>query len=273
MLGHPAFVAAHGAGDAEGEAFFSKEGIAAVTGAVGPDAAFFGEVDDVLGVAAGPGDVFFAFGEGFANAVEAGDKGAFVTELFEDGFAHAGHDAHVRDDVGRVGDFHPDHREGGAEGSHAERHDVHRAARHAAVEEAGELGLHLVGRHPVVGGAGVVLAAGADERAVLDASDVGGVGPGEVAVGAFLGVELFEGATGDEQVAHLLILFSGAVAPADVGRFAELGHFFDPSEEGGVCSHGEVMVTRNLRADRGLIVPILHQFAQKSVWRGASPSL
>jgi hypothetical protein len=57
VLGHPAFVAGDVGGDAEGEALLAEQGVAAVAGAVGPDLAGLGEVDDVLLVVAGPGDV------------------------------------------------------------------------------------------------------------------------------------------------------------------------------------------------------------------------
>ena len=58
MLGHPAFVAGLDGGDAEGVAFFSEEGVAAVAGAEGPDFAGFGKVADVFVLrVAGPGDV------------------------------------------------------------------------------------------------------------------------------------------------------------------------------------------------------------------------
>ena len=44
VLGHPAFVPGDVGGDAEGEAFFAKQGVAAVTGAIAPDFARLGEV-------------------------------------------------------------------------------------------------------------------------------------------------------------------------------------------------------------------------------------
>ena len=54
--------------------------------------------------------------------------------------------------------------------------------RMAPGEQRGQLGLHLGRGPPVVGGAGVDLALGADEGAVLDPGDVAGVGQGEEAV-------------------------------------------------------------------------------------------
>ena len=72
MLGHPAFVAGDVGGDAQSEAFLAEQGVAAVSGAVGPDLAGFGEVDDVFFVVAGPGDVLFPGRERHADRVHAG---------------------------------------------------------------------------------------------------------------------------------------------------------------------------------------------------------
>ena len=80
---------------------------------------------------------------------------------------------------------------------------------------------HLGRVAPVVGGAGVDLALGADERAVLDPGDVAGVGQGEEAVRPRRGVERAERAAVDEQLAESLVLVLGAVAPLDPIGFAE----------------------------------------------------
>ena len=60
-----------------------------------------------------------------------------------------------------------------AQRAHREGHHVHRAALHAALEEAAQRLPHLGRVAPVVGRAGVVLVLGADEGAVLDPGDVG----------------------------------------------------------------------------------------------------
>ena len=57
VLRHPAFVARHVGGNAQGEAFLAEKGVAAVAGAVGPDLASLGEVHDVFLLVAGPGHV------------------------------------------------------------------------------------------------------------------------------------------------------------------------------------------------------------------------
>ena len=70
--------------------------------------------------------------------------------------------------------------------------DVHRAAPHAAVEQAAQRAAHLARIDPVVGRAGVLASRGADEGAVLDARHVAGIRAGQVAVPAALRVQLDE---------------------------------------------------------------------------------
>lgn len=232
VLGHPALVAGDVGGDAEGEALFAQERVAAVAAAVAPDLAGLGEVDDVLGVVAGPGDVLLAGGEGRADGVHAGDDALFVfVDLSEDGGSDAGHDAHVDDGVGRVGELDADLRHGRADGSHAVGQDVHGAAAHAAAEELLELLPHDEGVFPVVGGAGGVFGEGADEGPVFDAGYVVGRGAGEEAAGPELFVELGEGAGLNELVAEEIVFGLGAVDPVDAGGLTEVGHLFDPADE------------------------------------------
>ena len=74
---------------------------------------------------------------------------------------------------------------------------------------------HLRRRDPVVRRARVVLALAADERAVLDARDVGGVGQREIAVGPQLRVELAQRARRDHLRAQPVVFGLAAVAPDD----------------------------------------------------------
>ena len=87
-----------------------------------------------------------------------------------------------RRDVRGVGQLHADVGDRRAERAHRERHHVHRAAQHRAVEQLRQRGAHLVRLAPVVGRARVRLALGADERAVLDPRDVVGVRQRQVGV-------------------------------------------------------------------------------------------
>ena len=102
--------------------------------------------------------------------------------------AHAGHDPHRDRDVRRVGQLDADvatcpSRAGPSRTGR--RTSCGRASRRRTGRGASP---RIVGRVlPVVRRPGVLLALGADERAVLDAGDVGGVRPAEVAVRA-LGV-------------------------------------------------------------------------------------
>ena len=138
VLGHPALVAGHHAGDAEGVALLAEQRVAAVAGAEAPDRALLGEVDDVLGLAAGPLDVLLARLERHADRVEGGDVvGVDLLHLAEDLGAHAGHHAHAGDDVGGVGDLDAEHRPLGVEVAHDEGDDVHGPAPHAAPVEVG----------------------------------------------------------------------------------------------------------------------------------------
>ena len=130
VLGHPALVAGDRRGDAQRVALLAEQGVAAVAGAVAPDRALLGEVDDVLRVGARPRDVGLALGERRADRVERRHVvGVRLLDLVEHLVAAAGHDEHRDDDVGRVGDLDAEHRDLGLEVTHDERDDVHRAAR------------------------------------------------------------------------------------------------------------------------------------------------
>ena len=126
----------------------------------------------------------------------------------------------------------------GAERAHREGHDVHRAARHRAVEEAAEGRVHLVRIAPVVGRPGVLLALRADEGPVLDPGDVAGIGAGEVGVRA-LGVgEALERAGVDHLLAETVVLLRRPVAPVDRVGLGQLGDLLDPGEQLRVLGRG-----------------------------------
>ena len=124
-----------------------------------------------------------------------------------------------------------------------EGHDVHRAAPHAAPVELGHDRLHLLRVHPVVGGPRVLLVDRADEGAVLDARDVGGVGLGEERVGLDLRVEPGEGAALDERGGQRLPLGVVAGAPVDPVGLGQLGDLADPGQD--------ALVGRRARGVRG----------------------
>ena len=147
VLGQPALVAGHHAGDAQGVALLAEQRVAAVPGAEGPDRPLLGELHDVLGVVARPGTSAWPSSSGMPTECRAGTKAAGVELLHpaQHVGAHPGHHAHRDGDVRRVGDLDAEHRLLGLEVAHHERDDVHRAALHAAVVEPAHEGLHLVG--------------------------------------------------------------------------------------------------------------------------------
>ena len=212
--------------------FLTEQRVASVAGAVGPDLARFGEVHDVLGVVLRPADVLLAWGQWRAHRVDARHDalGVFL-DLLIDRHADAGHDAHVDDGVGGVGELHADLRHGRADGAHRERHHVHGAAAHRAAKERLELLAHDEGIFPVVGGAGIVLGERTDEGAVLHAGDIVGRAAGVEAARPLGFREPGEGAGLDQPIAEPGVLFCRAIDPVDASRLAEIGHLVDPADE------------------------------------------
>ena len=252
MLGHPAVVAGHGGGDAQGEALLAEQGVAAVARAVGPDLAGLGEVHDVLvlGITR-PRHIGLALGQRHTYRMHTWHP-VVVGEDVESALAHAGHDAHVDGHVGGVGELHANMGDGGAERAHGERHHIHGASLHGAGVEGGELGAHLGRLAPVVGGTGIDLSLGADVGAVLDAGDIARVGQCEIAVRALGLVQRAERAGSDELIAETLVLLSGTVAPIDIVGLQDLAPLLDPCDEllvGGRTGHGTLrgMVRRSTR--------------------------
>jgi len=94
VLGHPALLVAEEAGDAECENIFCREGVAAVTGAEGPDGVVGGEVADIAAVGVDVAEAVEAAGPlGAAGHGAVGVVG--VAELLPGDNAHAGHHAHA----------------------------------------------------------------------------------------------------------------------------------------------------------------------------------
>ena len=173
VLGHPTAVARHFRGDAQGKTFFSKQRIAAVTAAIGPDRAVFRKMNDVfVGRVAWPGHIALAGRKRCSHRVQAWYEGARGAEGVKRALAHSCHDAHVADDVKRVGDFNAGVGNRRTDRPHAERNHVHRAPAHRALEQPGERGFHFNRVGPVVGRARIFLEARADEGPVLHARDI-----------------------------------------------------------------------------------------------------
>src|SRR5438128_11732324 len=92
MLGHPALIAAHDAGDPEGKTFFPEQCIPTIARADAPDQAFFGKMQDKPTLRAE-----------VADRVQTRHKIIRSAEAVQGDFAHAGHDAHTGSHVGAVG--------------------------------------------------------------------------------------------------------------------------------------------------------------------------
>ena len=109
VFGQPTLVAGHGRGDAQREALLAEQCVAAVAGTIGPDFAGFRVVNDVLdGRVARPLDVGLAGFERGADGVHARHELAIGAENVMDGLAHAGHGAHVDDNIRRIGNLDTD---------------------------------------------------------------------------------------------------------------------------------------------------------------------
>ncbi len=228
VLGQPPLVARHDRRNAQRQAFFAQQRIAAVARAVGPDLARLGKVDDPLFRVAGPAYGFFAYCQRHAHRVHAGNEISILAQHVVHRPSHAGHDFHAHHDIGRIRELNADVGDGRTHRPHRKRHHVHAAAAHATVEQAAEGAAHFRRRNPVVGGAGVVLLFAADEGALLDPRYVGRIRQREVAVGAQLGIETFHHSGGDHFPAQALVFFRRAVAPDDAVRLGELRHVRDP---------------------------------------------
>ena len=142
-----------------------------------------------------------------ALAVQALDKALIIAERVAHGLADAGHDVHVEHDVNGVGQFKAVFGERRADDGHGVRDDVHGAALIGAVGQSVHSFVHFLGLYPVVRGACVLFLFTADERAVLHARHVVGVGAVQVASRELVRVELDEDALLDGLLAQRAELF------------------------------------------------------------------
>ena len=176
VLGQPTLVTGHHRRDPQREALLAQQRVTAVARAERPDLPRLGEMDDVLvlGVAR-PRHIPGAVAERHPDRMHARHELAVISERLQRGLPHPGHDPHRARDVRRVGQLHADVGLIRPDRAHRERHHVHRAAQHRAVEQLGQRPAHLLGLAPVVRRAGIGLVLRADERAILDPRDVVGV--------------------------------------------------------------------------------------------------
>ena len=102
VLGQPAFVFAHGGRNAQREALFAQQRVATVAGAVAPNFAGLGVMNDVFGLVARPFHVGLARLQWRADGVYARHEGAIHAQHVVHRLAHAGHDFHVDGDIRAV---------------------------------------------------------------------------------------------------------------------------------------------------------------------------
>ena len=238
MLRQPAFIARHRGRDAQREAFLAEQCVAAVTRAVRPNLPRFREVHDVLGLTvARPAAILLAGRERRADRMQARYEAAFFAERVENGAADARHDAHIGDNVWAVGDLHADLGDRAAYGPHRERDHVQGATLHRARKQSAQGGAHFVGVFPVVGRTGVLLPARADERAVLDARDVGRIGARKIRIRPARRIERDEHARRDHLRTEPVVLALATVGPVNSRGLRQVRHLSHPSRE---CAMAQV---------------------------------
>ena len=237
VFGQPAFAARLPGTDAQRMALLAEQGVAAVAGADRLDRQLLGEMHDEA-----------TRRIQIASRMQALDELALALDARERGAAHARHQPHVGDDVGRVGDLDATTRDRRVDRSHAIRDHVQRAALHATLEQRVDLGMGLSRRHPVVVRSGVVLVPGANEGQVLDAGDIGGTGAVQVAIGMGVRVQRQQIAGVEHQLGQLLQFGGAAIAPVNALRLRQRSHLLDPVVQGRELGrHGHCSVPDRAR--------------------------
>jgi len=206
-----------------------------------------------LGIA-GPGDILLPIFQRHSDGVHAGHELSGFAEGLDYLSSHSGHDPHILNHVGGVGELYADIRHRRADRAHGKGDDVHSSAAHASFEERLEDVPHLLRVHPVVGGAGLCFTPAADEGAVFYAGHVAGVGPCEEGVGAFFRIEGDEGARGDKRSAYGLVFLFRAVAPVDKIRLAVGLHGGDPGQKTLVFTYEGGCIIMPMNFLRGFVM-------------------
>ena len=125
------------------------------------------------------------------------------------------------------------------------RDDIHGTALVAAARDVEQHLIGLLGVHPVVGGAGVLFLAGADEGAAFHTGHVVDGGAVQVAARQLLLVELDHLAGGAGFFAQLFQLLLRAIDPHDLVGVDQLFHFVEPSQHGLVVGHCDYLLSPN----------------------------
>src|ERR1700719_2013569 len=175
-----------------------------------------------------PRHVLLSWFERRAHRVRTRNEEAVAAERIEHSLSHAGHDPHIDDDIGAIGELHADLGNGRADRPHAERDDVHRTAGHAAVEQPAQGRAHFSRWRPVVSGADVVLVGCANEGPVLDPAHVGRVRSGQIGIWALLRTEANERTGVDHHLTQPVVLLLASISPDDLVGLAQRRHFANP---------------------------------------------
>lgn len=221
-------ISSDGAGDPQGDAFFTEQGVAAVPAPEGPHLAGLGEVDDVLFIVAGPSRIGLAFGKWSTDTVQAGDKRSVNTELAEYFLPHVAHDLHADDDIGRVGQFDSHECQRTIDRSHAKRDDIHGPSSHGTLEFVPEQRLHFFRMLPMVRRTGIGFPKRADEGPVFDAGRIRRMASCQERVWMQLRVKPNQSLGLDELVRQGVPFLIAPIAQDDAVGLAHTGHLANP---------------------------------------------
>ena len=235
MFSHPALVLALEGGDAQGEALLAQQHVSAVAGVDGPNGVILGELQNVALLI-----VQLAF------AVQAADEVIGIAQLVHDGLAHAGHDGHTDHDIDGIGDLDAHLRKAGGHRAHAERNDIHGTALHGAAQHIGSHGIGLLGVHPVVGGAAVLLLAGADKGPALHAGNIVQRGAVIIASRQLFLIQLDQLAGSHGLPAQLFQLFFTSVDPDNLIGAGQFGSVLNELQNGLVRGQRHNFTLQNI---------------------------
>ena len=144
--------------------------------------------------------------------------------------AHAGHDAHIQNNIDRVGHFNAVAREGRAYDAHGIGNDVHRPAVHGAAGDLVCKFVRLPGVHPVVVGTRVIAVFSANKGSVLHSCNVVHLSAVKVAIGQKAVVQLDKLAGIYGLFSQLVDLLLTAVYPHDIIGLGKICALFDEGE-------------------------------------------
>ena len=208
-------------------AFLAQKRVAAVAGTIALDTQFLRKMHDET-----------ALRIQLAGRMQPAHEPAFVLDALQRTCAHPGHLAHIGHDIGTVGDFNAQTRQRRINGPHAVGNHVHGTTCHAVFEQAVHQFMRLVRRHPVVVRPGVVAIAGTHVGQMLDARDIIGVGPVQVALRMGLLVQFQQLAGIEHRVDQRGVFLGAAGTPVNLRRMSPTRDGIDPfGQFGQLGSH------------------------------------